>query len=449
MGRLLRVGLGLLLSTIVGSGCTIRIGGGFSPLGDDGTSQDEDEGTPTRLPEPDIWRVSPPELTPEQQQKQDEVDQYLLEEYRDYEIVATTQGYSGDIIDWMNSDSLPGPQLEPPPPTWTAADLVPSPGAGLARTELELYPELRGPEGTTPFHRPDFAAYVLGQTGASSLEDYLDSYQEGGQPSGQKRLYAGFRWDVPNMGASGSINQYGGDVEQGTFSLIEIAVACSGLDEPNTLEQIGAVVSRDKVNFPGFFDTNPRMHIEYLAEGYESMRKRKGAWDHQRSGFIAQRGRPYGPGVVVPASTLGLGTPPQEHRFDIQQDASGNWWIAHNGNTLGYYPASLFDLLNLGACRSAWYGEVFDPTPTDWTWTDMGSGEFGPAAYGYAAYVKDPIYRDLLNAPTAPIDDPLVNLQMTPFANACYTRATMTKAAPPWGRYLYLGGPGGDAPGCD
>jgi hypothetical protein len=45
------------------------------------------------------------------------VDQYLLEEYRDYEIVATTQGYSGDITDWVDSDSLPGPQLEPPPPT--------------------------------------------------------------------------------------------------------------------------------------------------------------------------------------------------------------------------------------------------------------------------------------------------------------------------------------------
>jgi hypothetical protein len=63
--------------------------------------------------------------------------------------------------------------------------------------------------------------------------------------------------------------------------------------------------------------------------------------------------------------------------------------------------------------------------------------------------VKDPAYRDLLNNLVVPIDDPLVNLQMTPFVDACYKRATMTTAAPPWGRYLYLGGPGGDAPGCD
>jgi hypothetical protein len=103
--------------SVVGGGCTIRIGSGFSPLGEDGTTQDEGEGTLARLPEPDMWRVPPPELTAEQQQRQDEVDQYLLEEYRDYEIVATTQGYSGDITDWVDSDSLPGPQLEPPPPT--------------------------------------------------------------------------------------------------------------------------------------------------------------------------------------------------------------------------------------------------------------------------------------------------------------------------------------------
>jgi len=74
---------------------------------------------------------------------------------------------------------------------WTQEDLTPPPGAELARTELELYPELRGPNGTTPIHRPDYTNYVMGLTGAGSIQDYIESYQVQGKPMGAHRLYAG------------------------------------------------------------------------------------------------------------------------------------------------------------------------------------------------------------------------------------------------------------------
>ena len=102
-------------------------------------------------------------------------------------------------------------------------------------------------------------------------------------------------------------------------------------------------------------------------------------------------------------------------------------------------------MLNKAACWSSWYGEVYDPTPTDWTWTDMGSGEFDTAGYGYAAYVRDPMWRDVLFAPQFPME----GWSMEPRNQKCYWRSWLTTSLSPWNRFFYLGGPGGDAAGCD
>jgi Neprosin len=146
-------------------------------------------------------------------------------------------------------------------------------------------------------------------------------------------------------------------------------------------------------------------------------------------------GRPYGPGGVVTASGPGL-LLQQEHRVDIFQAPNGDWYIAHNGNVLGHYPAGLFRMLNQGACRAAWYGEVFDPTPTDWTWTNMGSGQFAVDGYGYAAYVRDPMYLDLNYAPLVAQDDPTKpdRFSVVPFVDSCYTRSQLPGFAPSWVR---------------
>jgi hypothetical protein len=429
-----------VLATALGCGCTVTFGDGATSLDD---TSGAGYGEAPRPPEPTTWRVQPPELTLEQQQRQAEVNRFLVDQARGYTIVETTQGYSGDIIDWVDSETLPGLRLAPPPPTWTQEDLQPPPGAELARTELDLYPELRGPAGTTPIHRPDFSMYVMGLTGAGSLQDYLENYQVSGQPSGQNQLYAGYGWKFWNMGASGNINQFQGDVEQGTFSLIEIAVVCPGPDPLNTMQMVGAVVSRDRVNFR---DAQPRIHIEYMTRGSRAgyAGPGRGGWDERTAGFVPYPGRPYGPGGVVPASVPGLGTQ-VENRFDISQDASGNWWIAHNGNLLGHYPAELFDVMNGWACEAAWYGEIYDPTPTDWTWTDMGSGGFDAAGYGYAAYVRNPMYRDISYAGWYPDG----TFYMPQKDDACYTRSAVTTSAAPWNSFFYLGGPGGDAARCD
>jgi hypothetical protein len=409
------VHVSLFLVTALSYGCTLRIGDGSKAFEDGGTTWSYGEAP--RLPEPTTWHVAPPELTPEQAQRQAEVDQHLVERYRDYRIVETTQGYSGDLIDWVDSATIPGVLATPPPSPWTQADLTPSPGAELGRTELELYPELRGPEGTTPITRPDFSVYVMGQTGAASLQDYLDNGQVYGEPEDPSRRYAGLLSHLPNMGASGTINQFPGDVERGAFSIIEVAIQCQDTATPKTTEIIGAVVSRDLANFR---DAKPRIHVEYLRLVGKTVVL--GGWDHKVAGFVPYPNRPYGPGMEVTASAPGLGTQ-QEHHLDIYQAANGDWWIAHNGNVLGYYPNNLFLMLNGMACTAAWYGEVYDPTPEDWTWTDMGSGQFESAGYGYAAYVKDPKFHDLLFNPWDPVDDPspLDTASMQRNVRECYT----------------------------
>jgi len=55
-------------------------------------------------------------------------------------------------------------------------------------------------------------------------------------------------------------------------------------------------------------------------------------------------------------------------------------------------PALCFNLVNFAACDALWYGEVYDPSPTDWTWTDMGSGHFASAGLAKAAHVRNPHY---------------------------------------------------------
>ena len=216
-----------------------------------------------------------------------------------------------------------------------------------------------------------------------------------------------------------------------------MASICRGYDPPTTGELVGAVVSKDMANF---YDDLLRVRVEFFAGGFARQGNNLGGWDGKVGGFVAAPGRPYGPNTPVTQSVVGSSQ--YESFFKIQY-YGGNWWIAHNGNWLGYYPAGLFNQMRFQGCTAAWYGEVYDPTPTDWTTTDMGSGYY--AAYGYrkAAYVRDPYYANASGAWWA--DGATV---MGPSDPACYTDTSMYSAAAPWERYFYLGGPGGNAWNC-
>jgi hypothetical protein len=201
---------------------------------------------PPTVPKPDR---AP--LTLEAALRNCEGEKYVAEDYekKGYRVVASTETPGGQIIDWMAAESVPGSN-EPTPPT--LEDHEPPPGMERGKTELEMYPELRGPKGTVGISRMTFPAYVSGETGASSLEEYLlqKSAEEPGRTDGLDRLYAGYKFRNISLGVGGTVNTYAAsEIEDQTFSVMEMAVACvnpySGKEEV-----IGIAASR--VEIPRF-----------------------------------------------------------------------------------------------------------------------------------------------------------------------------------------------------
>jgi hypothetical protein len=281
---------------------------------------------------------------------------------------------------------------------------------------------------------------VLGATEARSIEDFIRRHQALGMPAGQNRLYAGLVKTASNTAAYSYVNGFGGTIESGTMTLLEMAVVNSGPNPSTTHEQVGIALSRDKKNFK-YADSLLRIQVEFIARG-DDVGDDRGGWDGVVTGFVAAPGRPYAPGTIFTPSTIG--GMQYEHHFRIEL-SGGNWWIAHNGNWLGYYPGWLFDLINASAAQVFWYGEVYNPTPTNWTWTDMGSGLFASTGYGNAASFRNPYY----TTPSGSASWADGALNVGPNASACYTKSVLYAGSSPWDRYFYLGGPGGEASGCD
>lgn len=223
--------------------------------------------TTQSLPPPKVRRVDPPVRSADEQPRQNEVDAYLFNEYqeRGWQIIETNQTYGGDIIDCLNPVSVVGPDPQPEPPPLPAIDALPIPeGMQLQVTELDTFPELRCPAGTTPMTRPTFEAYIRGETDATSVDDFITNHQAMAMPDGADRLYAGLPVFAPNQGASAWVNQYGGDIEPRTFSLIELSVLCRGADPENTMEVVGIVATRDRANFG---DAVVRLQVEFFTKG--------------------------------------------------------------------------------------------------------------------------------------------------------------------------------------
>lgn len=410
-------------------------------------------GTGEKLPDPDTWVSEPPALDNTQQARQAEVDAHLAELYKGRPILDTKQGYSGDIVDWIDSSALPLPEEIPIPPFPLEA-LAMQAGIELPLSELDRFPELLGPPGTTPRLRPDFLDYVLGNTSASSLRDYLDHHQVFGMPAGQDRLYAGIDYVGPNQGVAAIINHFGGEVEEDTFSLVEMAVACPA--EGPVEELIGIVLSIDRKNFKNSLDPQqelrPRIHVEYA---YTDNGKLKGVWDMREAGFEPNRldfqGWPSQ--IPIPARTVlggeitlsAINGAQYEHAMGIFRIPSGSWWILYRNQILGHYPAKLFKLLSKGACRAHWYEEVYDGTPANWTTTDMGSGEFAEAGPGRADYIRRMMYLDPFWA--AHEVDESNSTESRPYEPNCYSRSPM-KYEPLAGKIVFCGGTGSNAPLC-
>jgi hypothetical protein len=419
------------------------------------------ESSTTCLREPDVGGTSPRALSPDEQAREAEVCQYLADRYQQegWNILFTAQMPSGDIYDWLDPATVAGSQEEPPPPL--SDEVLPAPGFNLAKLELDLFPEFRGPDGTMPVVRPSFSRYIRGDTAATSIEDFIDNFQVTGTPDGGNRLYAGIssvgdpkdpKTFTSNLGASAWVTAFSGPIEPGTMSLLEMAIGCRNLATGEMEQQIGIAAVRDYANttFNNSGDSVLRLQVEFLKHGAGWTGEGKGGWvGTVTSDFhpYQNKASPLGPGMALaPSAANGL---PSGSLFWIRL-WKGNWWVGWNGIWLGHYDGALFgsdDLFATNACEALWYGEVYDPnaTPTTWTATNMGSGQFANDALGNAASFINPFYLDMLESPQWPDHGSL----MPSRDDKCYTTSDLFVGVAPLYRWFYLGGPGGDAPNHD
>lgn len=426
----------ILTWATVSTGCSIRFELGDAP-------QSNSTGDAPALPDPNGQNSG---LDAAQQARKDEVDRYIRDIiYKGGSVLTSLPLPSGDVIDLVDRNTLP--QLPYPLPTlpFGPEALVLPEGVSLGLSELEQIPEFLGLAKTAaPFHRPSFWPYILGDApDAVSIEDYLNRYHEGGAPSAPKRLYAGFISMTPNRGVSGLMNQYRPVVGQNSFSLMEFSVSCPA-DGPRQ-ELIGIVISVDRFNAFGasrqkYHDGEARMHIEYarMVNG-----KVQYAWDGMDGQFVDNPLRLHQPGEIVPVSVLNERI--IEHLMAILQAPNGDWWLVYNGDALGYFPASLFSMLNGGACRAVFYGEAMNKSQDALNPLEMGSGHFAEEGIFKAAYIRNPLYYDLQRIAVQPTDE----FSMVPYQPQCYSRTALTYiAAPTYSSLVLLGGLGTKNPGC-
>jgi hypothetical protein len=66
------------------------------------------------------------------------------------------------------------------------------------------------------------------------------------------------------------------------------------------------------------------------------------------------------------------------HHYVIR-NYGGNWWIAYNGDWMGYFPGALWNGSFQSAGLLQWFGEV--AAPFSYPCTDMGSGALPGGAW--------------------------------------------------------------------
>lgn len=362
--------------------------------------------------------------------------------------MATTQTYGGDIIDWVDPASVPGSDLAPPDSSPPESE---SPAASeqqqMPLTEFDVYPELKGPLGTLPFTRPNYGRYVAGKTNAENIAQFLKG-QVMGRTDGANRLYTGY--GVVDTVTYSSVRLpvwRSSTVEDNTFTLAETGIRCPTTGDDG--EIVGATLSRDRVNFaddPADGNTpqivgpsrpHLRLQVETYSQGNPDPNDDFNEWARAPTygRFTPAQDAPFLPGVAFdPSAVSTVGGTQYEWRVEWALD-DGNWWLKVGGSWIGYYSTAELDYFPDGkGCQVAWYGEVFDPSPSTWTANDMISPEFGgtgwqsAARYLYPMYCRGDNWSDCKYMHSSAF---LLGLQ----DSACYTTSSLSDE-------FFVGGPG-------
>jgi hypothetical protein len=332
--------------------------------------------------------------------------------------VVQTTYTDAHTLDWIPIESQ-GTIASPPPPRpqYTNNTLTP---------ELEAPGAVKGPAGTVPV--PRMSAEYLARAAPKQTPSSSPSKEK------SKRQYSGDHWyvssnqGVNNIGGYAVFSLFDAFVDANDFSLLQTCVGTSS----QTLEA-------GWINYPDQV-AQPHLFTYYNTNGYTQQGNGLGGWNQDVTGWVQYSSTIFPGTVFTPTSVIGGA----QHEISIEYLLyESNWWLGINGNWIGYYPASLFSAgatsgtvsLETASDNILYYGEIAQ-SEGPLTTTDMGSGEFGTAGSGQAAYIHNMEYTD----PTSAAQYYTAGFWASDTSR--YNFLSYPNSGTSWGSYVYLGGPG-------
>ena len=287
-----------------------------------------------------------------------------------------------------------------------------------------------------------------------SLDDYFSKYLSGGNPPAENATqgaelrgqgipaaaggpvyrYAFAGQNVTNVGGGADFNVWSPCVAGGNEASLNQLWIMAGTNAYETVE-----LGWQK--YPRLYgDQKTHLFIYYI--GKNSI---PGCFDLTCKAFVQTNKSVVIGGPIEPVSAYG------GNQVDVVLDArqdptTHDWRLYYNGNELGYYPASLFSMLeNAGIVEFG--GQVVDNGQSSGgTSTWMGSGHLPDEGFQKAAFIRQIHY--YADSTFTPSDTGFLpsTLYTVVGNNVLYDISTIeTSQDSTWGNYFYYGGPG--APG--
>lgn len=372
---------------------------------------------------------------------QEEILDYIDSRYEGIEVVETVVDATGQAFDCVPAERQPGLRRTdsstgevyfqsfagvPDDVLAEARRLSERPNASPEESSAGAL-RVACPSGSVPFKQPSYEAIAS----FGSLENYLERYWEAPLVTGHE--YGVTQYAGDNTGGAAVFNIWDPAVATSyEFSLAQIWVSRGSGGDLQTLE----AGWQDSPSRTG--SLNPKFFVYSTQDNYASHGSGD-CYDQDCDDWV-QVSSELAPGFGWSNHSAPGGA---QYVFDISwyRAVNSHWYLIYKGDVLGYYPNSLFDTNGLAnkASRLDFGGEVAVDNTLMHSGTDMGSGAFPSAGFGYASYVRTLERRSTALLTWTAV--PLVSLAETATDANCYD-VSAASGTTPWDTHFYFGGRG-------
>jgi len=389
-----------------------------------------------------------------------ELVEWLKRRQASLKIVKTTTTPSGQTIDWVPIESQhPSGKIATPPPLELARVAAAAPKHGgipkAASFELDDPSIERGPAGTVPILRPDiarlskFTAKIKDlhvKRGSSKANQARPNRQPTTDPNP-----AGYFHDIDNQngqfyGWDGYLNVWDPTINVppggagSDHSILQVWLQNYSTGVTQSIE--GGWTVDESLNG----DNLPHIFTYYTTNGYQFDGNDIGGYNRVFEGWVQYSTSVFPGSLISSISVLGGAQAEIALKFQLYQEPNStevNWWIAAEGNWMGYYPATLFKTgLAVDATWVGCGGEVYSGYPNpELTQDEMGSGYQAAAGYTISAYLRNLRVQTDMNGTMVENDGYASIDAAVPGGGDAYTIALDMESSSSWDSYLFVGGP--------